>query len=216
MLNLRKAGDNSHVPAVWFAAEPEDKRSNIRFVFYQEGIDMAAKKGASKTTAKTTVQTPVKTAEEVTSAQTAKKVVANEKATEKKEEVKPAKVEAIETKAGKAKAIETKKDTTKAIETRAAVLQESEPAAEEKKTRARKTSAKTTTAAKTAVKCEMYLQFAGKEYAEKEILQMVKNVWTKELRNKVGDMKEVQIYLKPEESAAYYVINKETTGKIVL
>ena len=45
----------------------------------------------------------------------------------------------------------------------------------------------------------MYLQFAGKEYAEKEILQMVKNVWTKELRNKVGDMKEVQIYLKPEE-----------------
>ena len=133
MLNLRKVGDNSHVPAVWFAAEPEDKRSNIRFVFYQEGIDMAAKKGASKTTAKTTVQTPVKTAEEVTSAQTAKKVVANEKATEKKEEVKPAKVEAIETKAGKAKAIETKKDTTKAIETRAAVLQESEPAAEEKK-----------------------------------------------------------------------------------
>ena len=106
MLNLRKAGDNSHVPAVWFAAEPEDKRSNIRFVFYQEGIDMAAKKGASKTTAKTTVQTPVKTAEEVTSAQTSKKVVANEKATEKKEEVKPAKVEAIETKAGKAKAIE--------------------------------------------------------------------------------------------------------------
>lgn len=105
MLNLRKVGDNSHVPAVWFAAEPEDKRSNIRFVFYQEGIDMAAKKGASKTTAKTTVQTPVKTAEEVTSAQTAKKVVANEKATEKKEEVKPAKVEAIETKAGKAKAI---------------------------------------------------------------------------------------------------------------
>ena len=151
MLNLRKVGDNSHVPAVWFAAEPEDKRSNIRFVFYQEGIDMAAKKGASKTTAKTTVQTPVKTAEEVTSAQTAKKVVANEKATEKKEEVKPAKVEAIETKAGKAKAIETKKDTTKAIETRAAVLQESEPAAEEKKIRARKTSAKTTTAAKTAV-----------------------------------------------------------------
>ena len=41
MLNLRKVGDNSHVPAVWFAAEPEDKRSNIRFVFYQEGIDMA-------------------------------------------------------------------------------------------------------------------------------------------------------------------------------
>ena len=188
MLNLRKVGDNSHVPAVWFAAEPEDKRSNIRFVFYQEGIDMAAKKGASKTTAKTTVQTPVKTAEEVTSAQTAKKVVANEKATEKKEEVKPAKVEAIETKAGKAKAIETKKDTTKAIETRAAVLQE----------------------------CEMYLQFAGKEYSEKELMKKVKEVWTKELKHKVGELKDVKLYLKPEESAAYYVINKDTTGRIEL
>lgn len=202
MLNLRKAGDNSHVPAVWFAAEPEDKRSNIRFVFYQEGIDMAAKKGASKTTAKTTVQTPVKTAEEMISAQTA----------EKKEEAKPAKVEAIETKAGKAKAIETKKDTTKAIETRAAVLQESEPAAEEKKTRARKTSAKTTTAAK----CEMYLQFAGKEYSEKELMKKVKEVWTKELKHKVGELKDVKLYLKPEESAAYYVINKDTTGRIEL
>ena len=90
LLNLRKVGDNSHVPAVWFAAEPEDKRSNIRFVFYQEGIDMAAKKGASKTTAKTTVQTPVKTAEEVTSAQTAKKLL-QMKRRQRKRRSKPAK-----------------------------------------------------------------------------------------------------------------------------
>ena len=116
MLNLRKVGDNSHVPAVWFAAEPEDKRSNIRFVFYQEGIDMAAKKGASKTTAK----------------------------------------------------------------------------------------------------CEMYLQFAGKEYSEKELMKKVKEVWTKELKHKVGELKDVKLYLKPEESAAYYVINKDTTGRIEL
>ena len=119
------------------------------------------------------------------------------------------------------KAIETKKDSTKAIETKAAVLVDAkeekteEKSSCEEKRRQKKAPAKKT-AAKAELKTEMYLQFAGKEYAEKEILQMVKNVWTKELRNKVGDMKEVQIYLKPEESAAYYVINKETTGKIVL
>ena len=62
----------------------------------------------------------------------------------------------------------------------------------------------------------MFLQFAGKEYTEKEIFQKVKDVWTKELKNKVGDMKSVQIYLKPEESAAYYVVNGDTTGKIEL
>ena len=190
---------------------------NIRFVFYQEGIKMAAKKAASKTTAKTTVQTSGKTAEEKTTARAAETVIVKETA-EKKEEVKPVKVEAIETKAGKAKAIETKKDTTKAIETRAAVLQDAEPAEEkpEKKTRARKTSAKTAATTKTPAKCELYLQFAGKVYSEKELMKKVKEVWTKELKHKVGELKDVKLYLKPEESAAYYVINKDTTGRIEL
>ena len=61
-----------------------------------------------------------------------------------------------------------------------------------------------------------FLQFSGKEYTEKEILKKVKDVWTKDLKNKVGDMKDVKIYLKPEESAAYYVVNGDTTGKIDL
>ena len=60
----------------------------------------------------------------------------------------------------------------------------------------------------------MYLQFAGKEYSEKELMKKVKEVWTKELKHKVGELKDVKLYLKPEESAAYYVINKDTTGRI--
>ena len=62
----------------------------------------------------------------------------------------------------------------------------------------------------------MFLQFAGKEYTDKEIFQKVKEIWTKVLKNKVGDMKDVKIYLKPEESAAYYVVNGDTTGKVEL
>ena len=87
------------------------------------------------------------------------------------------------------------------------------------KTTAKKTAAKPTarTAAKKAeVKTELFLQFAGREYTQEEVLQKVKNVWTKELKNKVGDMKDVKIYLKPEEFAAYYVINGDTTGKVDL
>lgn len=127
-----------------------------------------------------------------------------------------------------AKAIETKKDTTKQIETKAAVLVDTPvEKAEEKKTAAKKAPAKKATAAKkpaakkapakkAELKTEMFLQFAGKEYTEKEILQKVKDVWTKVLKNKVGDMKDVKIYLKPEESAAYYVVNGDTTGKVEL
>lgn len=125
------------------------------------------------------------------------------------------------------KAIETKKDTTKAIETRAAVLKEPVPAekTEDKTTVKKAASKKTVSAKKTSVrkaakkvelKTEMFLQFAGKEYTDKEILQKVKEVWTKVLKNKVSDMKDVKIYLKPEESAAYYVINGEATGRVDL
>ena len=59
----------------------------------------------------------------------------------------------------------------------------------------------------------MFLQLR-KEYTDKEIFDKIKYVWSKVLKNKVGDMKDVKIYLKPEESAAYYVINGDTTGKV--
>ena len=72
------------------------------------------------------------------------------------------------------------------------------------------------TSKKAELKTEMFLQFAGKEYTDKEIFDKIKYVWSKVLKNKVGDMKDVKIYLKPEESAAYYVINGDTTGKVDL
>ena len=159
-----------------------------------------------------------------------KKASTAKAAAEKKEAVKPAavKTEKVEVKAEKpaAKAIETKKDTTKKLETKAGVLVDTpeEKAAEKttakkapaKKAAAKKTPAKKAPAKKAELKTEMYLQFYGKEYSDKEILQKVKEIWTKVLKNKVGDMKDVKIYLKPEESKAYYVVNGDTTGEVDL
>ena len=140
------------------------------------------------------------------------------KPAEKKAETATVKAEKKETAA--AKAIETKKDTTKKLETKAAVLVDTpEVQAEEVKETVKKAARKTTaakTTKKAELKTEFFLQFSGKEYTEKEILKKVKDVWTKDLKNKVGDMKDVKIYLKPEESAAYYVVNGDTTGKIDL
>ena len=187
---------------------------------------MAVKKttGAAKTTTKAAKAEPAKTA--------AKAV--------KEEPVKAesAKTAAKETKAEAAKAIETKKDTTKKLETKAAVLVDTPAAKEEetkaaakttaaKKTTAKKTTAKKTTAKKAAttkkaaakkaeIKTELYLQFAGKEYSQEEILQKVKDIWTYDLNQNVDDIKDVQLYLKPEESAAYYVVNGVESGKVVL
>ena len=157
----------------------------------------------------------------------APKAAAEKKETVKAADVKTAAAAPAEDKTAKketsaAKAIETKKDTTKKIETKAGVLVDTpeEKAAEKKapakKTAAKKTAAKKAPAKKAELKTEMYLQFYGKEYSDKEILQKVKEIWTKVLKNKVGDMKDVKIYLKPEESKAYYVINGDTTGEVNL
>ena len=157
----------------------------------------------------------------------ATKAAAEKKETVKAADVKTAAAAPAEDKTAKketsaAKAIETKKDTTKKIETKAGVLVDTpeEKAAEKKapakKTAAKKTAAKKAPAKKAELKTEMYLQFYGKEYSDKEILQKVKEIWTKVLKNKVGDMKDVKIYLKPEESKAYYVVNGDTTGEVNL
>lgn len=151
----------------------------------------------------------------------------------KKPEVVESKVEAVKkvetpveaVKKAETKAIETKKDSTKAIETRAAVLKTPEGKEDVKVAAPKKDAAKATvakkaapkkTAKKTPVKVDLFLQFAGREYTEKDIFQKVKDVWTKDMKNKVGDLKDVQIYIKPEELVAYYVINGETTGKVDL
>ena len=103
----------------------------------------------------------------------------------------------------------TTKKTT--VDTKAEVKTEAvKPAAEKvevKKPAAKKAPAKTQ---------EIYFQSAGKEILDKDLTEKVKDIWTKELGNKVKDMTDVKIYVKPEENAAYYVINEDVTGKFEL
>ena len=54
----------------------------------------------------------------------------------------------------------------------------------------------------------------GKEVYAKDVLENVKKIWTEEMGKK--DLKDVKIYIKPEEYKAYYVINGDVTGVIGL
>ncbi len=119
-----------------------------------------------------------------------------------------------------------KKIETKAVEAEAvkAAVKTEEKKAEEVKTEApaeneaeaKKAPAKKAPAKKAAVKESVVLQFAGKEINTADLMKEVKTIWTKELKNKAGDMKSVTLYVKPEEHAVYYVVNDEVTGKIAL
>ena len=45
------------------------------------------------------------------------------------------------------------------------------------------------------------------------LVKIAKDVWKYDLKRKVGDFKAVELYVKPEESVVYYVINGEEKGQ---
>ena len=47
------------------------------------------------------------------------------------------------------------------------------------------------------------------------MIAAVKKEWTK-AKHKISDIKSMELYVKPEDYAVYYVINGDTTGKVWL
>lgn len=106
----------------------------------------------------------------------------------------------------------------KAAETKTAVKAAAKKTAE-KKTAEKVGTAKKTAAAKKAEKAplipEIKIQFAGNEADEDEIVNAIKNKYVSE-GHRASAIKSLQIYLKPEENAAYYVINQKSMGMVPL
>ena len=82
----------------------------------------------------------------------------------------------------------------------------------EKKAPAKKAPAKKTTAKKD-IKVKAVVEYYGKQVEEKDMIAAVKKAWTKSGR-KVADIKTIDLYIKPEEGAVYYVINGIDTGAV--
>lgn len=116
------------------------------------------------------------------------------------------------------------KKTTKAVEN---IAETTEKATTKKtaaktatKTATTKTAAKTatkTTAKKTTTKKDMkvstFIEYYGKQVDQKDVIANVKKAWTKK-GNKIGDIKTLELYVKPEEAAVYYVINGTEGGAV--
>lgn len=109
-----------------------------------------------------------------------------------------------------------KAEEAKATKTTAAKKTATKKAETTAKKVATATAEKKPAAKKATAKCEMQLQFAGKSYTQEDLMKMAKDVWKYDLKQKVGDLKTVELYVKPEESAVYYVMNKDFTGSFVI
>lgn len=71
-------------------------------------------------------------------------------------------------------------------------------------------------AAKPAAKAEVTVEFSGKAYTTDQLVKIAQDVWVYDLGHKAADMKTVDLYVKPEENVAYYVVNGEITGSFAL
>ena len=123
---------------------------------------------------------------------------------EVKTEIKPQTKEKVEAKVEKAAADTVEKITKKAVKGAGAAKTVAKAVT--------KTATKTVKkAAKKDIKIKAFVEYYGKQVEEKDIIARVKKAWTRSGK-KVGDIKEMDLYIKPEENAVYYVINGTETG----
>ncbi|MBQ6595799.1 MAG: hypothetical protein IJH78_09100 [Clostridia bacterium] len=65
------------------------------------------------------------------------------------------------------------------------------------------------------IKEQMILQYDGRDVKIDELSSQIKAAW-KEAGNKLADIQTLDIYVKPQEGKAYYVINKTIEGVVDL
>ena len=187
------------------------------------------KKAATKTTVKTASisETPAKSVvtaseEKAVKAETPKtddaKASVETKAAEKTAEVKPAAEKPVEEKTAEVKSAEEKTTAVKSEEPAkktAAKKTTTRKTTAAKKTTT-KTAAKTTAAKKAEPVTEVYVQYWGKEIHTSEVADRIKKIWTEDMGKKASELKDLKIYIKPEDNGAHYVINGDVSGFIGL
>ena len=102
----------------------------------------------------------------------------------------------------------------KAAAVKPAEKAEEKPATEKKTTR--KAPVKKAPAKKAELKSSICVQFGGKSYSQEDLIKIARDVWKYDLKQKVGSLESVELYVKPEENMVYYVMNKDFTGSFYI
>lgn len=152
------------------------------------------------------------------------------------EEVKKTTAKVVAKAAPAVKAAEEKKPEVKAAApVKEAEVKKAAPAAKaEKKAPAKKAPAKkaevkkaAAPAAKTAekkapvkkaakVEETVNFQFSGKSYTPDDLMKIFKDVWKYDMNGREEDIRNVELYVKPEENTTYFVVNGSITGSFFI
>lgn len=63
-----------------------------------------------------------------------------------------------------------------------------------------------------SAKQNIYIEYQSFSYDQTAIEKKAEEIWTKDMKKKLSDMKTMELYIKPEEHKTYYVFNKTITG----
>ncbi len=63
------------------------------------------------------------------------------------------------------------------------------------------------------MKKEITIEYGDKKITESDIVAAVKEIW-KSRGNRIADIAKLELFIKPEENAAYYVVNEEMQGRV--
>ena len=61
------------------------------------------------------------------------------------------------------------------------------------------------------MKTNIYVEFYGEQVSKDDLIKEAEKIWV-EAGKKATDIKKIELYIKPEEDRAYYVINDEFDG----
>ena len=199
--NLTEGGVVKKIPACKMAVP--------RKMPVEEMLVIAAKRKAAAKRIPVPMEAPKKEAPKA-------EVVAETKVAEVKEEkvaaVEVAVKEVKEAPKKAAKKAEPKKTAPKAAEKKAPAKKEAPKAAPKKEAPAKKVAPKAAEKKEAALVQNTYIEFASVQYHEATITKMAEQVWTKDMKKKLSDLKSMELYIKPEEKKVYYVFNKKETG----
>ena len=109
---------------------------------------------------------------------------------------------------------ETKKEAAKTVETVKKAAGETKTAAKAvKEVKAKKPATrKTTKAAKNTFDKELFFQYANKQVDEETLVARI----VEDAKEQNVEIKELKMYLKPEDNACYYVANGNVAGRVNL
>ena len=69
--------------------------------------------------------------------------------------------------------------------------------------------------AKEEVHTALYVQYLGNEIESSAVIEAIKKAFISK-GGAESEIKTLDVYIKPEDNAAYYVINKDATGRVAL